>query len=94
MKSYLITILIRDGEHEYSDKTILELTDEQLESPSDIISLWRGFDDKPNEAYSEWYEFGGFDYNTIRYTAYRKSSLTIGRSYIPTTFIKTDIFCP
>ena len=62
MKSYLITILIRDGEHEYSDKTILELTDEQLESPSDIISLWRGFDNKPYEAYSEWYEFGGFDY--------------------------------
>lgn len=57
MKSYLITILIRDGDHEYSDKSILELTDEQLESPSEILCLWIGF---PNteltEVYPNWYE--------------------------------------
>ena len=62
MKSYLITINTRDGEHEYIDKTILELTDEQAESPSEILSLWRGFDDKPEQTHISWYEFGNFDY--------------------------------
>ena len=58
MKSYLITILIRDGDHEYTDKTILNLTDEQLANPSEILSLWRclGEDEKPVEVYSTWYE--------------------------------------
>ncbi len=55
MKSYLITINTRDGEYEYVDKTILELTDEQAESPSEILSLWRGFDDKPKQTYISWY---------------------------------------
>ena len=62
MKSYLITINTRDGEYEYVDKTILELTDEQVDSPSEILSLWRGFDDKATEAWPTWYEFGGLDY--------------------------------
>jgi hypothetical protein len=62
MKSYLITINTRDGEYEYVDKTILELTDEQADSPSEILSLWRGFDDKPKQTYISWYEFGGLDY--------------------------------
>jgi len=62
MKSYLITINTRDGEHEYIDKTILELTDEQAENPSEIISLWRGFDDKATEVWPTWYEFDSLDY--------------------------------
>ena len=57
MKSYLITILIRDGDHEYSDKSILQLTGEQLESPSEILSLWTGFaDTELTEVYPHWYE--------------------------------------
>ena len=62
MKSYLITINTRDGEYEYVDKTILELTDEQVDSPSEILSLWRGFDDKPKQTHISWYEFGNLDY--------------------------------
>ena len=62
MKSYLITIIIRDGDHEYADKTILDLTDEQAEEPTDILSLWKCVDEKPTEIHSAWYEFEGFDY--------------------------------
>ena len=65
MKSYIVTINTRDGEHEYIDKTILELTDEQAESPSEILSLWRGFDDeaiKATEVWPTWYEFSDLDY--------------------------------
>ena len=57
MKSYLITILIRDGDHEYSDKSILKLNDEQLENPLEILCLWTGFADaEPTEVYPNWYE--------------------------------------
>jgi len=62
MKSYIVTINTRDGEYEYIDKTILELTDEQAESPSEILSLWRGSDDKPDEVWATWFEFRGFDH--------------------------------
>jgi len=62
MKSYIVTINTRDGEYEYMDKTILELTDEQAESPSEILSLWRGSSDKPDEVWTTWFEFGGFDH--------------------------------
>ena len=68
-KSYLITILIRDGDHEYTDKTILDLTEEQAQSPSEILSLWRclGEDEKPVEVYSTWYEL---DSNYRHYQVY------------------------
>ena len=57
MKSYLITILIRDGEHEYTDKSILKLTDDQLGKPSEILCLWSGFDDtEVTEVADQWYE--------------------------------------
>jgi hypothetical protein len=69
MKSYLITINIRDGEHEYTDKTILELTDEQTENPSGILSLWQGLSEseEPVEVYSTWYEL---DSNYRHYQVY------------------------
>jgi len=69
MKSYFITILIRDGDNEYSDKTILQLTDEQLTNPSEILSLWRCLseDEKPVEVYNKWYEL---DSNYQHYQVY------------------------
>ena len=70
MKTYLVTVEIRDGDNEYLDKNLVEI---QTENPKDQMFIEEIYGDIPYDNFNESWDIGyGAGYPLVRINSWQE----------------------